>query len=41
MAVHYMAQLLQGKKVPAHTYTPSQVVTRQNAKAYLAVGGMH
>jgi ribose transport system substrate-binding protein len=41
MAVRYMAQLLQGKKVPAHTYTPSQVVTRQNAKAYLAAGGMH
>jgi len=40
-AVHYMAEVLQAKKVPSLTYTPSEVVTRQNAKAYLAVGGMH
>ena len=29
MAVRYMVQLLQGKKVPALTYTPSEVVTKQ------------
>jgi len=40
-AVHYMAEVLQGKKVPSLTYTPSEVVTKENAKAYLANGGMH
>ncbi len=40
-AVHYMAEVLQGKKVPPLTYTPSEVVTKQNAKTYLAEGGLH
>jgi ribose transport system substrate-binding protein len=40
-AVHYMAEVLQGKKVAVLTYTPSEVVTKQNAKAYLTAGGMH
>jgi len=40
-AVHYMVEVLQGKKVPALTYTPSEVVTKQNAKTYLTAGGMH
>lgn len=41
IAVRYMTAVLQGKKVPQLTYTPSQVVTRQNADAYLAKGGLH
>src|SRR5215469_5732727 len=40
-AAHYMAEVLQGKKVPALTYTPSQVVTKANANVYLSAGGMH
>ena len=40
-AVRYMAEVLQGKKVPALTYTPSVVVNKANAKAYLAAGGLH
>jgi ABC-type sugar transport system substrate-binding protein len=40
-AVHYMAEVLQSKKIPALTYTPSEVVSKESAKAYLSAGGLH
>jgi ribose transport system substrate-binding protein len=41
MAVNYMTEVIQGKKVPPLTYTPSEVVTKENAQVYLSAGGMH
>lgn len=40
-AVNYMAEVIQGKKAPSLTHTPSEVVTKENAKVYLSSGGMH
>jgi ribose transport system substrate-binding protein len=40
-AVEYMLKVLQGQTVPTQYLEPYLVVSRANAKAYIAAGGMH
>jgi len=40
LAVEYMVTVLEGKRVPRLTYTPSKVIDKTNAEEYRAAGGL-